>query len=414
MPTVLTPRFVAVAKPKRKAGELVRTEYPDAGCPGLYLVVQPSGSRSFAFRFSHKGKSGKKTLGNAAAGAMTLAAARAAAAALRHRLETQPEAVMAVTAVTPKMGGGGGDKIEAAIATFLERHVYRKNRISSARHVEGILNGIVLPAWRGRTVESIRRRDVIELVESVAAKGYGVRANRTVNVLSKLFNWLMARDVLATSPVTGVERPHKEEARNRVLDDDELRRLWLACADEGAHGQAVRMLILTGCRRDEVGEMVWPELDKEMELWTLPPERTKNARQHAVPLSTQALALINARPWFAGCPFVFSADGKGAPNNWAKVKRRLSEKAGILPESWRLHDLRRTCASGMQKLGVSVPVVEKALNHVSGTFRGIVAVYQTDPLADEVRIALQKWADRVEEIVGGKPAKVVALRGKRR
>jgi integrase len=107
---------------------------------------------------------------------------------------------------------------------------------------------------------------------------------------------------------------------------------------------------------------------------------------------------------------VFSADGKRAVNNWDEVKHRISAKAGITASSWRLHDLRRTAASGMQKLGVSVPVIEKALNHVSGTFRGIVGVYQTHDYADEVRIALQRWADRVEEIVGGKPAKVVKLR----
>jgi integrase len=108
-------------------------------------------------------------------------------------------------------------------------------------------------------------------------------------------------------------------------------------------------------------------------------------------------------------------------NNWGDVKRRISARAGIAAESWRLHDLRRTAASRMQKLGVQVPVIEKALNHVSGTFRGMVGIYQQHDYADEIRIALQRWADRVEEIVGGEPAKVVsgeqakvfALRGKR-
>ena len=110
---------------------------------------------------------------------------------------------------------------------------------------------------------------------------------------------------------------------------------------------------------------------------------------------------------------IFSADGEKPVTGWDKAKVRISTKAGIAPDSWRLHDLRRTCASRMQKLGVSVPVIEKALNHVSGTFRGIVGVYQQHDYADEVRIALQRWADRVEEIVGGKPAKIVALRGRR-
>ena len=408
--TVLTARFVEAAKPKRNgAGELVRTEYADGASIGLYLIVQPTGTRSWAFRFHHRGKTGKKTLGRAGAGGLTLGAARAAAAAHRHRLEQGAALVTAVTVVTAK-ADGGGDKIEAAVAAFLELHVRRKNRISTAQAAEGVFNSIVLPAWRGRTIASIRRRDVIELVESVAARGRGYRANRVLAALSKFFNWLVARDVLAFSPVTGVEPPHKEEARTRTLSDDELRALWFACEHEGALGQAIRMLVLTGARRNEVGHMRCPEIDEDRRLWTLPARRTKNAREHAIPLSSQAWALIEARPQFAGCPFVFSTDGKRAVNNWDKVKHRISAKAGIAADTWRLHDLRRTCASGMQKLGVPVPVIEKALNHVSGTFRGIVGVYQQHDYADEIRIALQRWADRVEEIVGGKPTKVVKLR----
>jgi len=129
-----------------------------------------------------------------------------------------------------------------------------------------------------------------------------------------------------------------------------------------------------------------------------------------IPLSTQAWTLIQAQPRFAGCRYVFTTDGRTAIAAWDKHKRRIGAQAGIAYNAWRLHDLRRTCASGMQKLGISVPVIEKALNHTSGTFRGIVGVYQRHDYADEIRIALQRWADRVEEIAGGKPAKVVNLR----
>jgi integrase len=146
--------------------------------------------------------------------------------------------------------------------------------------------------------------------------------------------------------------------------------------------------------------MRFQEIDDDRRLWTIPSGRTKNAREHSIPLSSQAWKLIDARPRFAGCPFVFSVDGKGPANNWSKGKHRISAKAGIAADTWRLHDLRRTAASGMQKLGVQVPVIEKALNHVSGTFKGIVGVYQQHDYADEVCIALQKWADRVEKIVG--------------
>jgi len=409
---VLTTRFVDAAKPRHNsAGDAVRAEYPDAACPGLHLVVQPTGTRSWAFRFRRRTdrKNVKLTLGKAGDGGLSLAAARHAAAAHRHRLEQGAVLVTPVTAVTPQ-SVRTGDKVETAVASFLELHVRRKNRISTARVTENIFNRIIVPAWRNRTIDSIRRRDIIDLVEDVAASGRGYHANRTCAVLSKFFAWLVARDALTFSPVTGVERPHKEKIRSRVLTDDELRVLWLACGHEGASGEAIRLMTLTGARRGEVGEMSRREVDQDHQLWNLPAERTKNGRPHTIPLSTQAWTLIEARPRFAGCDFVFTIDGKRAVNNWDEVKHRISAKAGITASSWRLHDLRRTCASGMQRLGVLVPVIEKALNHTSGTFRGIVGVYQTHDYADEVRVALQRWADRVEEIVGGKPAKVVKLR----
>ena len=413
---VLTTRFVDAAKPRHNsAGDAVRAEYPDAACPGLHLVVQPTGTRSWAFRFRRRTdrKNVKLTLGKAGDGGLSLAAARHAAAAHRHRLEQGAVLVTPVTAVTPQ-SVRTGDKVETAVASFLELHVRRKNRISTARVTENIFNRIIVPAWRNRTIDSIRRRDIIDLVEDVAASGRGYHANRTCAVLSKFFAWLVARDALTFSPVTGVERPHKEKTRSRVLTDDELRVLWLACGHEGASGEAIRLMTLTGARRGEVGGMSRREVDQDHQLWNLPAERTKNGRPHTIPLSTQAWTLIEARPRFAGCDFVFTIDGKRVVNNWDEVKHRISAKAGITASSWRLHDLRRTAASGMQKLGISVPIIEKALNHKSGTFRGIVSVYQQHDYADEIYVALQKWADYVVEyLVGGRPAKVFPLHIKR-
>jgi integrase len=246
--------------------------------------------------------SAKKTLGST--DSLSLAAARAAAATLRHRLD-QGADVTAVTGVTP-VSGGGSDKVETMVASFLELHAYRKTRPSTARATECMLNNIVLPAWRGRTIDSIRKRDVIELVESVAASDRGYLANRTLATLSKFFNWLVARDALAFSPVTGVERPCEEEPRERIIADAELRALWLACEGEGPFGQALRMLILTGARRSEISQMRWTELDPDHPVWTLPRERSKNRRAHRMPLSSQAWAIVAAMPRLVGCDFVFT------------------------------------------------------------------------------------------------------------
>jgi integrase len=402
MRKVLTPRFVETAQPKS-----TRVEYPDAACPGLYLIIQPTGARSFAHRFRHNGVNGKRTLGRAGAGGLSLAAARAAVANHRHRLERDP--VTPVTPVTPKTVGGE-DRIETAVASFLERHTFVKNRRSTAEKAARIFSRDVLPHWRGRKLNEIRKADVIDLVEDIAASGRGYHANRTLGTLSKFFNWLVARDVLAISPVTRVEKPFKEKPRERLLSDAELCALWNACKGDGPFGDALRVLMCTGARRDEISRMRWDELDEKRQELRLSGERSKNRREHVIPLSPQVWSIIEAQPRFVGCAYVFSADGKRPVTGWDKAKVRISTKAGIAPETWRLHDLRRSCASGMQKLGVSVPVIEKALGHISGATRGLVGVYQRYDYADEVRIALQKWSDHVERVVGGKPAKVVKLR----
>jgi integrase len=401
---VLTARSVETAKPKLQNGKPVRTEIPDAGSPGLYLVVQATGTRSWALRYRNQGKPAKLTLGNAGAGGLTLAAARVAAAKARHQLEQG--AVPAPVSLAPH-----DDRIETQVAAFLTKHA-AKNR--TAATTEAIFNRLVLPVWHGRAVQDIRRRDVIDLVERIADERGGVMANRTLSALSKFFNWLVGRDVLETSPAVGVERPHKEVARERVLTDSELRALWLACDGDGPFGAAVQFALLVGARRNEVSRMTWGELDEERWTWKLPKQRSKNGHEHEIALSSQAWALLTAMPRCAGCDYVFSADGRGPIAGWTKPKARFSTRAGLEEADWRLHDLRRTCASGMQALGIAVPVIEKALNHKSGTFRGITGTYQRHTYTDEIRIALQKWGDHVERLVGDKPSKVIALRGGKR
>jgi integrase len=401
---VLTARAVEAARPKRNAkGELVRNEIPDAGCLGLYLVVEPTGTRSWAHRFRDNGTPRKVTLGSAAE--LTLAAARHRVAGARHRLERGKPAAP-ITSPAPT----GGDSIEAAVASFLQRHAYAKTRRNSAAMTEYAFNRYVLPAWRGRPVTSIRRSDVLTLIEDVAADA-PYSANRLLAALSKFFNWLCSRDVIGVAPTLGVPRPHKEKARERVLDDGELRALWLACEGEGAFGAALRLMILTGARRNEVSRLTRDEIDPDRQEWRLPAERSKNHRAHTIPLSTQAAKLLQAQPEFVDCPYAFTTNARTPVVGWPKLKRRLSGKAGLDPASWRLHDIRRSVASGLQRLHVRTEVIERALNHRGGLYRGIVGVYQVDPLAAEVRAGLQAWSDHVERAVGGKPAaKIVKLR----
>ena len=168
--------------------------------------------------------------------------------------------------------------------------------------------------------------------------------------IGKFFSWLIARDVVDASPCRGVERPVRNPPRDRVLDDAEIVALWHACADEGPAGQAVKLLLLTGCRKAEVFGARWSEIDAAEMLWRLPRERTKNATPHAVPLAPQAWAIVAAQPRFAGCDFIFTNDGRRPIGGFqpAEIRSRSADAAGA---PWVLHDVSRTAASGMQRLG---------------------------------------------------------------
>jgi integrase len=159
--------------------------------------------------------------------------------------------------------------------------------------------------------------------------------------------------------------------------------------------------------------MRWSEIDVETHTWTLPPERTKNAQRHDVPLSAQALALIESQPRIIGAAdYVFTTNGNNATGGMSRAKAML-DASMKLAAPWRLHDLRRTTASGLARLGINLAVIERVLNHTSGSFAGIVGVYQRHSFADEKCAALEAWGRHVAALVSGEPAKVVPLRGRR-
>ena len=225
-----------------------------------------------------------------------------------------------------------------------------------------------------------------------------------------MFNWAIERDIIASSPCAGVKPPTPEQSRDRVLSDDELGNVWRAAHQLGGpFGALVELLILTGQRRDEVARMAWGEVDLDAQLWTLPKERSKNGRPHDVALSAPAVAILNSLPRI-GDSFVLTTDGKSAASNYSASKRKLDKLLPADMPPWWLHDLRRTVASGMARLGINLPVIEKILNHSSGSFGGIVGVYQRHDFADEKRHALERWGAHVADLVtGGRSPNVVRL-----
>jgi integrase len=372
---------------------------------GLYLVVQPSGAKAWCLRYRRRGdhRPRKLTLDG---GALSLAEARAAAAAamLQVKAGADPAAakVGAKKAERQAAADRAVDSVEKIIAQFIELYA-KRNR--SWRATQRIFKNDVLPAWKGRNIHDITKRDVLALLDKIAADR-PVQANRIFAGLRRLFNWCIERDILAISPCAGVKPPSKEKSRERVLSDVELVALWNA-ADGDPAGPLLRTLMLTGQRRSECSGMCWSEIDEAERLWTLPAARTKNGRPHVVPLSSQAWSIIDAMPRISGCDFVFAGDRIG----YHRAKQRLDQRMpGVGP--WVLHDLRRTCATGLQKLGVRLEVTEAVLNHTSGTRSGIVGVYQRHDWAAEKSDALQRWADRIDALVTGKSGNnVYKMRG---
>jgi integrase len=432
MTKALTVRRIETVQPSSS-----RQEIPDGLLVGLYLVVQPSGAKSFAVRYRYAGAPRKLTLG--AFPAITLEAARdIGGKALRVAAEGRDPA-------REKQAAKGDAKRQAAKAIrdkrdlfenvareFIERHAMKQNRETTWRETARILGlrpspddpaelvdigGDVMPAWRGRKIQDITKRDVIALLDTVRDRA-PVMANRNLAAVRKLFNWCLARDIIQVSPCTLIDPPALESSRNRVLCDDELRLVWNAADGEGwPFGPLVKLLILTGQRLGEVSGMQWSELNLANRLWVLPAPRVKNNELHEVPLSDAAVAIIEALPRIKTAEGVVFAARRGAAlSSFSRAKNRIDDAVakankGIPLANWVFHDLRRTMASGMAPLGTQLHVVEKILNHSSGTFAGVAGVYQRYDFYNEKRIALAAWASHVESVVSGKhPANVVALR----
>lgn len=429
MTTSLTANVVRQAKPGA-----VRREVADAALPGLYLVIQPSGVKSWALRYRVAGKSAKLTLGRVVdfrarelatppepGEPMTLAEARdAARRALRTLGEGRdPGAEKATRRAASRAPEPQADRdlLRVQADAFIRR--YAKPRLRSWAEVERQFKKEVVPVIGMKRVQDVTRRDLVELVDTIVDRGAPMTANRVLATLSRFFGWLVERDVVAASPVVGMKKPTKEVARDRVLDDEELAAIWRAAGVVGyPFGPAVRLLILSGCRRDEVFGARWREIELGNVLqWVLPAARVKNGRDHVVAITPEIRAVLDELPRIGPDDFAFTTTGRSPASGYARAKDRLDAAiaatrgdAGPL-KAWTFHDLRRTAASGMARLGIAPHVVEAVLNHKTGAFAGVAGVYNRHDYAAEKRAALEAWSRHVLGLAGeASPAAVVPFR----
>jgi integrase len=295
------------------------------------------------------------------------------------------------------------------LAAVLPRYLQARRarlRPNTYRHLERHLLVNFKPL-HSRQLTAITRRDVAARLSEIEAGHGAVTRDRARASLSALFAWCIREGLVDANPVVGTAQAGVNVRRDRVLSDDELRGIWNAAGD-GHFGAIVRLLMLTGQRREEIGGLRWSEVDLGEGVVTLSAERTKNRRAHTIPLTAAARAIIEAQPRRFGRDMIFGL-GQGSFSGWGFAKLNLEARIEPPLAPWRLHDLRRTVATRMADLGVQPHVIEVVLNHVSGHKAGVAGVYNRSSYDREVLAALTLWGHHVSAIIGGE-RKVVPLR----
>jgi integrase len=465
---IMTKQLTAAAVERLRPGR-ERREIRDGGAAGLYLTIQTSGAKSFTMRFRRPdGRPAKLTLGSAdlsgnepidepvLGGPLTLAGARRLAAEINRRRALGRDVVADHAADKQRRRVEADKRINTfrlAAREFVESHARTKTRRwretakllgfsyagDSCTEASETKGGLAI-RWRDRPIEEIDGHDIYSVIDESRRRGIpgtvarnggasDPRGRVMARTLSKMFAWLVQHRRLAANPCSGVWCPPAPPARERVLNQTEIRLLWSACEQVGEpFGPLFRLLLLTGARLNEVARMTWHEISEDGMTWNLTPSRTKNKRPHVVPLSPAVREILAGLRRITGKPgYLFTTNGRTPVSGFSKIKARLDglmlAEAGRVGgdhasiPAWRLHDLRRTCATGMaDHCRIPPHIVEAALNHVSGAKAGVAGIYNRALYADEKRAALECWAVYVQTIVRGGPTKVVPMRlhGKQR
>lgn len=374
--------------------------YFDDALPGFGMRLRAGGKRVWIAQYRIGKKQRRVTIGSVDRIGADIARSQAKALLAKVQLGADPqhEKVEARAKASVTLGAVADRYIEGTAKERLRPNSYAALLVHFSKHWKPL---------RERPLHSISRADIAMRMSEIAKESGPYAANRARASLSSLFSWSMREGIADANPVAGTGKATEEVSRDRVLSDEELAAVWNACRDDD-YGRIVRLLILTGQRRDEVGSMSRHELDLAKAMWTIPRERTKNGLAHEVPLSPAALEIINAVPEREGRDLLFGS-GEGAFQGWSRAKAKLSVRVSALladrveetgrmrnaAQPWRLHDIRRTVATRLGDLGILPHVVEAVLNHVSGHRAGVAGIYNRAAYAKEKREALHVWADAV-------------------
>src|SRR5947209_3651153 len=319
--------------------------YWDTGYPGFGVKVTPKGRKVFVVLYRTGGagtRLRKYTIGPY--GRVTLHKAQVTAHKdFTAKLEGRDPAAEKRQAKRRVVA----DRVDDLLEAYFAQHLSQRR---SGGEISRLLQREIGKAWGSRSIHEITKRDVVEVIDAIEQRGAPIAANKTLKTLKTFLRWCVGRAVLDRSPADGVPMPAKEISRDRVLTDDELAQVVIAARQiGGAYGGIVELLTLTAQRREEVARVTSDEFDVEQRIWTLPKSRTKNSKLHIVHLSNEAIVVLNRANKIGA--FVFSLDGTRPFQEFSRAKRELDELSGV--KDMRLHDLRRTCVSGMARLGIA-------------------------------------------------------------
>jgi integrase len=431
----LTQASVLKAKPRP-----TRREIPDNGS-GLYLVVQPSGAKSWAMRFrSPHGRQQKLTLGPLDLSGRKLAdvpvigqpldlvAARLLAADINTQRARGIDVVASHQRVLLERSAGLAHTFDGAALNFVEQYLKRKvKRWQAAARMIGIVPDTegqlqltpkgLADRWRDRPVTGITADDLHFIIDEARERavpglkrnGHGPSesmAHQLASVLRRFFVWLLEKRLIKSNPFRDVVAPKATgNSRDRVLTDAEIKKFWTACdALDAPAGQCLKLLLLTGCRLNEIALLSRAEVDGD--TITIPSTRSKNKLPHMIPLPPLALDILSSVKTSGDLYFTGK---RGKPlGPWSRIKAALDQR--MAPDApFVVHDLRRTCSTGMNGLGIEPHIVEACLNHVSGSKGNVAGVYNKAGYLPEKTAALARWADHVTGLVAGRNAKVLPL-----
>ena len=387
---------------KRSVDELTPTDRQsflwDGELRGFGVKVSPAGIKSYVYQYRMGGRESSTRRYSIGKHGSPWTPATA-------RKEAERVAILIAQGIDPNAANAERRRqaTDLAFQPYADRFFESCKGDGWQKLVERTLRLHVNPHLKRKPLGAITRSDVSTLLDRIPAHQVALKRD-SFAVIRRLFRWAVNRGDIERSPCEGMETPKAVTARDRALSFDELSRVWQAStAIKGSFGPIVRLLIATGQRREEVSALHWSEVNQDDRVWTLPKERSKNGVAHRIPLNELAFEILSARSGSVDWPrsgLVFGTSSGKKFNGHAKGKLAID---GVIAQdgrpplaAWRLHDLRRSLATGFQKLGVRFEVTEAVLNHLSGHKSGIAAVYQTHDWDEEKKAALASWSEKLK------------------